>query len=227
MSSSQKTFIKILFSWLILSTLVITFITFNNPVVRAVIGMGWGVIFLWIITCGGLMYKFREEIRNSVLKINMKWQIKFVLFVTILALIEEAITTTMTNLSPLFGVPMGTAYITASTNFVDVVIFHSIINFVGPFIFWALALKRYDFSPFSAFIIFGVTGLLAEVSFSGPQSILQFGFWIFVYGLMIYLPTYSLPRAEERGAKKPRLYMYAFMVLLPLIFVPLFAWIPK
>lgn len=206
---------------------MLTVITFGNPTVRAVIGMGWGVIILWIILCGGLMHLYRDQIRNFVLKININWQLKFVLFVTLLALLEEAITTTMTNLAPIFGVALGQAYITASTNFFDVVIFHSIINFVGPFIFWALALKRYDFSPFSTFIIFGLTGLLAEVSFSGTQSILQFGFWIFIYGLMIYLPTYCLPNTEERGARKPRFYMYAFMIFLPLLFVPLFAWIPK
>lgn len=54
------------------------------------------------------------------------WKKKFVVFATVLALIEEAITTTMTNLAPLFGVEIGEAYITASTNYVDVVLFHSV-----------------------------------------------------------------------------------------------------
>jgi hypothetical protein len=38
---------------------------------------------------------------------------------TALALMEEAITSSMTNLAPLFGVKIGEAYITASTNYFD------------------------------------------------------------------------------------------------------------
>ncbi|MDP3993404.1 MAG: hypothetical protein Q8P75_00280 [bacterium] len=194
---------------------------------RAVIGMAWGVIVFWIMICGSLMYRFREPIRNAVIKIRLPWQIKFVLFVTLLALLEETITTTMTNLAPVFGVKIGEAYITASANFFDVVFFHSAINFIGPFIFWALALQRYNFSPFAAFLTFGVSGVFAEVSFSGPQHFSEFGFWIFVYGLMIFLPAYSLPSAEARGARPAKFYHYILMIFLPALFVPLFAWIPK
>ncbi len=172
------------------------------------------------------MYRLREPVRGAILKIRLPWQLKFVLFAILLALIEESITTAMTNLAPVFGAKIGEAYITASTNFFDVIFFHSAINFVGPFIFWAFILKRYDFSPFAAFLIFGTSGVLAEASFGGPEHLLEFGLWIFVYGLMIFLPTYSLPRAEERGAKQPKWYHYVAMVFLPALFVPLFSWIP-
>lgn len=51
--------------------------------------------------------------------------------------------------------------------------------------------------------------------------------WIFVYGLMIFLPVYTLPRAEERGALlQPKLYHYILAIFLPLLFMPLFTWIP-
>jgi hypothetical protein len=185
-----------------------------------------GIYFFWIVICGGFMYSFREPIRNAVLKIRLPWQVKFVLFMTLLALLEEAIATTMTNLAPFFGVKIGEAYITASTNFFDVVFYHSIINFIGPFIFWALALKRYDFSTSAAFLIFGISGVFAEVSFGGLRHFWEFGLWIFVYGLMIFLPAYSLPPAEERGARRPKFYHYFLMIFLPMLFVPLFAWIP-
>ena len=226
MHNGKRIFIILFGIWLLLSTFIVTLFLLGNPIARAVIGMGWGVIIFWIMICGGLMYRFRESIRNTVLKIQLPWQIKFVLFVTLLALLEEVVTTTMTNLAPFFGVKIGEAYITASTNFFDVVFFHSVIMFVGPFIFWALALKRYDYSPFATFLIFGISGVFAEVSFGGPQHFLEFGFWIFVYGLMIFLPAYSLPSAEERGARPTRFYHYILMIFLPVLFVPLFAWIP-
>jgi len=44
---------------------------------------------------------------------------KFILMATVLALIEEATTTTMTNLARLFGVKVVQACITASTNYLE------------------------------------------------------------------------------------------------------------
>ena len=140
------------------------------------------------------------------------------LFATLLALMEEAITTTMTNLAPLFGVKIGEAYITASTNCLDVVALHSVVVFVPMFVGWAVLLWRYDFSPFSVFVLFGLTGTLAEMSF-GPQQALQFGMWIFVYGLMVYLPAYALP--AERNARAPRWWHYPIAVFVPFLFIPL------
>lgn len=189
-------------------------------------GNGVGLILFWIVICGSLMYLSRNVTCSKVQRIGLPWQVKFVLFATLLALIEEVITTTMTNLAPLFGVGSGQAYITASTNFFDVIFFHSVIVFVGPFIFWALVLKRYDFSPFAVFLIFGISGILAEVAFGGPQAFLGFAQWIFVYGLILFLPSYALPRAEERGARTPQWYHYILMIFLPVLFIPLFIWIP-
>ncbi len=226
MTSAKQIFIKLLLGWLLVSTALVTVASLSNPVQRAILGMGWGLIVLWILVCGGLMYRFRDRIRNAVLAVPLPWQAKFAILATGLALIEEAITTTMTNLAPIFGVAVGQAYITASTNYFDVIFFHSVIVFVGPFVFWALALKRYDFSPFAVFLIFGISGIFAETSIAGVQAFLAFGLWIFVYGLMIFIPAYSAPPAEERGARKPKPYHYILMVFLPVLFVPIFAWIP-
>jgi hypothetical protein len=65
----------------------------------------------------------------------------------------------MTNLAPVFGVRIDQAHITASANYFDVILFHGVIVFLGPFLFWALAMKRYDFSSFASFLIFGLSGL--------------------------------------------------------------------
>ncbi|MGD0805992.1 MAG: hypothetical protein ABSA10_00690 [Anaerolineales bacterium] len=138
------------------------------------------------------------------------------LLATILALVEETITTGMTNLAPLFGVPVGAAYITASANFFDVVCFHSVAVFIPMFAGWALLLRYFEFSPNAVFLLFGLTGTMIETMFSGPQGLAEFGLWIFVYGLMVYLPAYTLP--AERGAKRPPWWMYGAAIFLPIVF---------
>jgi hypothetical protein len=143
---------------------------------------------------------------------------KFIVMATVLALTEEAITTTMTNLAPLFGVKVGQAYITASTNYLDVVALHSVIMFVPLFVGWAVILSRYDFSPFAVFILFGLTGTVAETTF-GSQHLLEFGLWMFVYGLMVYLPAYCVPR--DRPVRAVRWWHYPLAVVVPFLFMPL------
>jgi hypothetical protein len=183
---------------------------------RAVILMASGLILFWMIIGGTLMQLFRDPMRTFVQSIRIDWQIKFVLFATILALIEELITTTMTNLAPLFGVPIGVAYITASNNYFDVVCLHSVVVFIPMFVGLAILLKYFDFSPNAIFLLFGFTGVAAEASFSGWQAIAEFGLWVFIYGLMVYLPTYCIPK--DRGAKKPKWWQYVLVVFLPIIF---------
>lgn len=205
--------------WLLLSTSVITAANWRNWRGRAVLGMGWGLILLWIMLGGILMHLFRDPIRSKLSRIRLDWRLKFVGLATLLALVEEAITTTMTNLAPLFGVKVGEAYITASANYLDVVVLHSVVMFIPLFVGWAVILCRYDFSPFAVFLLFGVTGTLAEMSYGGLQHALEFGLWIFVYGLMVYLPAYCLP--AERGARPPRWWQYPLAVVVPFCFIPL------
>ncbi|MCL5097637.1 MAG: hypothetical protein M1608_08935 [Candidatus Omnitrophica bacterium] len=201
--------------WLVGSTLVIGLLNLPNKTKRAVVGMGCGLILFWILLGGGLMYRFRDVIRRRVLGLRLSWRLTFILFATVLALIEEAITTTMTNLAPWFGVAVGQAYITASANYLDVVAFHSVVLFLPMFIAWAYLLIRYDFSAFEAFLLFGITGTLAESH--RLQDLLGFGLWIFVYGLMVYLPAYSVPQRPRAVA--PRWWHYPLAVLLPFLFL--------
>ena len=162
--------------------------------------MATGLIVIWIWLCGGLMYLYRDRIRARVLALGLNWRLGFVLFCILLACLEEAVTVTMTNLAPLFGAEVGEAYITASTNYLDVILFHSVVVFIPYFIVLAWILGRWDFSPFAVFLSFGIVGTLAEAIFAGnPGVVTGFPMWAFVYGLMVWLPVYCLPR--DRGAR--------------------------
>ena len=215
---TTRTLIFSIAIWLGLSTsLVLTIALVGaGPNTRAVILMGSGLILLWVALCGALMRWQRDSIRQVFQNLRGDWRIKFVLFATLLALTEEAITTSMTNLAPLFGVSVGSAYITASTNYLDVVCLHSVVVFVPMFIAWAWLLSRYAFSPSAVFLLFGLTGTLAEMSIGGTQALAEFGMWFFVYGLMVYLPAYCIP--AERNARAPRGWHYFLAVLLPFLF---------
>jgi hypothetical protein len=211
--------------WLLSSTTLVTVAVWSRPSQRAVLGMGWGLIVLWILLGGSLTYFCRDQVRRSLERVRLDWRLEFVLFATLLALVEEAITTTMTNLAPVFGVKLGEAYITASANYLDVVGLHSVVMFVGMFVGWALLLWRWRFTPFQVFLLFGLTGLLAESLSFGLQHLMEFGLWIFVYGLMVYLPAYCVP--PDRAARPVRWWHFPLAVIVPLLCVPLspFPWI--
>jgi hypothetical protein len=213
-----RNFIRFLAAWTALSTLFVLLIAIfgMGPNSRAVIFMGAGLVLLWIVLGGILMWQTRGRGRAFVLGMQLPWTLKFVLFCTLLTLTEEAVTVSMTNLAPLFGVPLGAAYITASANYLDVVAFHSVVVFVPMFIAWAWMLARWDFHPAEVFLLFGLTGFLAEAQFAGTLNLAQAPFWIFVYGLMVWLPATSLP--SRKDAKRPRWWAYPLAVILPFVF---------
>ncbi|MEW5938437.1 MAG: hypothetical protein AB1750_02140 [Chloroflexota bacterium] len=215
---SLANFIRLLAAWTILSTLFVLLIAIvgMGPNSRAVAFMGTGLVLLWIVLGGTLMWTLRDRVRATVQRIRLPRSLTFVLFCALLALTEEAVTVSMTNLAPLFGVPVGAAYITASANYLDVVALHSVVVFVPMFVCWAWLLSRWDFSPAEVFLLFGLTGFLAEASFAGALNLAQAPFWIFVYGLMVWLPAASLSSRAE--AKRPRWWVYVAAVLLPFLF---------
>lgn len=180
---------------------------------KAFIKMALGLILVWVILGGSLMVAFRDPVKKFVRQIPFPWQVTFFLCCTFLALIEEGITVSMTNLAPLFGVEVGQAFITASANYLHTVLFHSVIVFIPMFLAWTILLRYFAFSPAQVFLLFGMTGSLAEMSMA-PTNVLA-GFWFFVYGLMVYLPAYSLP--GERGARKPPWWAYPLAVTAPLV----------
>ncbi|HET7143947.1 MAG TPA: hypothetical protein VFI68_08020 [Anaerolineales bacterium] len=216
LSKLLKTGFVILLGIYLFSSFALVYIfTREDRIAHAIISMGSGLIVFWVILGGSCMFLFREKVKQIIQRIPVNWQLKFVLFGILMAVLEEAITTTMTNLAPFFGAQIGEAYITASTNYFDVILHHSVIVFIPWFIAWAWILKRHDFSPFCVFLLFGINGLFAESLTFGWGHLNEFAMWIFVYGLMVYLPAYTLP--SERGAQPPRIWHGALAFILPLL----------
>jgi hypothetical protein len=203
--------------WLGISTIFIVVIAliWMKPNSRAVILMGASLILFWVGLGGFLTHHFRDRVLVLVQKVRFDWRLKFVIFATLLALVEEAITVSLTYMAPLFGVPLGAAYITASANYLDVVFLHSVVVFVPMFIAWALLLSRFHFPPSHVFLLFGVNGVLAEANLS-LQAFTEFAMWIFIYGLMVYLPAYCVP--IDRTVRKPMRWHYMIALVLPILF---------
>lgn len=153
----------------------------------------------------------KEKIKSFINELNWGWRKKFVFFATGLALIEEFVALTMNNLAPALGVPKG-VYLTATNNYLELVIQHSVVVFLPMFIVWAWLLSRYDFKPGEVMILFGLNGVLGE-SFLSSTALLGTGFWILVYGLMIYLPAFSIP--SNRPVRKPKPFHYVMAAILP------------
>lgn len=214
MKLSSGQIIKLLatYSSLVIIIVSILVLNSNDANQKSVIKMALGLILIWIILIGTIMYSLRDRIGKIVKKIPLNWRITFVIFASILALIEEAIAVLMTNLAKFFGSEVGVAYITASSNYLHVILFHSTIIFFGMFVIWSYLLSKYNFSPNEVFLIFGLTGTLAEASIN--SSSLFAGFWFFIYGLMIYLPAYSVPKRKTR---EPLIRHYIFAVVLTII----------
>ncbi len=202
----------------IYSALLVGFLNFvilssGNVKDRAIFLMADGMILIWIIVGGSLTPLLRKYLVPRLVAIPIDWRVRFVIFCTIMALVEEVITTSMTNCAPLFGTTPEEAHITASTNYFHVVLCHSVILFVFMFVVWAWMLFRWDFSPLKVLLLFGITGSLAEATIN-PTSLIG-GFWIFVYGLMVYLPACTVPR--ERGTRPVRWWHYPMAVFLPFL----------
>ena len=205
--------------WMVVVSGLVLGLVWSNPVQRAVVGMAWGLILLWIGGCGLAMWRWADGLNRAAARLPLGWGLKFVLGCTALACVEEAITTLMTNSAPVFGVQVGQAYITASANYLDVIGYHSVVVFVPMFVAWALLLRWWRFTPFAVFLLFGVTGLLAETLSFGLQNLGNFAQWIFVYGLMVWLPAHWVP--DHRPARAPGWWAYVLAVVCPPLLIPL------
>ena len=207
------------YTGLLVTLLNISLIGSGKPIDRAVILMADGLILFWIIIGGSLTPMLRRWLVPKLTAVPIGCRVRFVLLCTGMALLEEVITTTMTNLAPVFGTTPEEAHITASTNYFVVVCFHSVVVFVPMFIAWALMLSWWKFTPLEVLLLFGITGSIAEASIQ-PSNLIG-GFWVFVYGLMVYLPACTVP--PDRPAKSPRWWSYPLAVVLPFPFVVLAA----
>jgi hypothetical protein len=202
-----------IYSIFLVSLLNVAIVPSGKAKDRAIILMADGMILLWIIVVGSLTPMLRRWLVPRIAAIPIDWRVRFVLFCTAMALIEEMITTTMTNLAPFLGSTPEEAHITASTNYFHVVLCHSVVLFFFMFVVWAWMLSRWDFTPLKVLLLFGITGSLAEATIN-PTSLIG-GFWVFVYGLMVYLPACTVPR--DRGARPLRWWHYPMAAFLPLL----------
>lgn len=168
-----------IYSVILVSVLNVVVLSSGNVKDWAIFLMADGMILLWIVVGGSLTPILRKRLVPRLAAIPIDWRVRFVLLSTIMALIEEIITTSMTNCAPLFGTTPEEAHITASTNYFHVVLCHSVVLFVFMFIVWAWMLSRWDFTPLKVFLLFGITGSLAEASLN--LSSLIGGFWVFVW----------------------------------------------
>jgi hypothetical protein len=182
---------------------------------KAVFMMAGGMILPWVIVGGSVTPFLQRRLVPRLVAMPIGWRLRFVILSTIMALIEEVITTSMTNLAPVFGTTPEEAHITASTNYFTVVLFHSVVVIVPMFVAWAWMLSRWSFSPLKVLLLFGITGFLAEGGIN--WLCLTGGYWVFVYGLMVYLPACTVP--QDRGARPLRWWHYPMAVFLPLLAV--------
>ena len=184
---------------------------------RAILGMGLTLCVVWCLFGGLMMLRYRDPLVRLLKMIPGPWQLRFVIGCTLLAMAEEAVTTTITNLAPLYGTKVGEAYITASANYIDVITMHSVVVFVPMFVGWAFMLTWWRFTATEVFLLWGASGSIAEAQFAGNPGHLIAGFWFFVYGLMIWLPACAVP--ESRETARPKYWHYPIAVLLPGLFV--------
>jgi len=217
----------LLASWGVVSTTAVAVFILSkdlDPDHRAIIKMAIGLILVWCVTGGLVMYRFQDGFVAWATRIPLGWRTRFVLLCIIFAVVEEAVTTSLTNMAPVLGGVTDAARITASKNYLEVILKHSVIAFVPLFLCWSWLLSRYDFRPSEVLLLFGLNGTLAETITFGPQNLIGVGMWVYVYGLMAYLPACTVP---EKGRATPaRWWHWLMAVFVPIVFIiPLVFWL--
>jgi len=121
--SRNSTFASILLyiiaGWGIFATAVVVFLVYRgetDPDKRAILGMGVSLILIWCVAGGIAMRLGRDRLAGLARKLKIDWRVRFVLLCIAMAMLEEAVTTSLTNAAPLFGAVTDAARITASKN---------------------------------------------------------------------------------------------------------------
>ena len=92
-----------IYSGLLVTLLNIFILSSGKVRERAIFLMADGLILFWIIVGGSLTPMLRKQLVPRMIVIPMDWRLRFVLLCTAMALLEEVITTSMTNLAPWLG----------------------------------------------------------------------------------------------------------------------------
>lgn len=189
----------------------------QDPDQFAIVCMGMGLLIIWCVIGGILMRLGRDRFVSAAKRMRVGWRARFVLLCILMAMLEEVVTTSLSNAAPLFGAATDAAKITISTNYFEV-ISTSVIAFVPWFIFWGWFLGKYDFRPLEVFLLIGLTGTIAESTIDFRWgNFAGVGMWTYVYGLMVYLPAHTVPR--DRPVKPARWYHFIAAVFVPLVFI--------
>lgn len=207
-----RTVVVGLLVWQFGLTALLTLAGGENPKLGVLAKMLWGLNLLWILGAGILSIRFRGRVTAwgaPARPLVVAW---FVAGAVGLALVEEAVTTAMTNCAPLFGAKLGEVYITASADYLDVVLYHSVVVLVPQFVMLGLLMKRYAITPLAAFFCYGAAGFFNEALFSGPNP-LQYAQWTLVYGLLVYLPAHLFVPIEHR--RPVRMWFWPVVILAP------------
>lgn len=219
--SKAEKLIKISYGFGIILTTFFWVLNFENPLGFAIISMAVGLFILWGICSAFIMYRSKYLVKSFFQSRNLSTFVIVTVGGILLALIEEAFATLMTNTAPLFGFTTKEAFITYSGDYIEVVTQHSVIVFIPWFIAWGIILSKYDIHPNTVMVLFGITGIFAESLSFGLQNIFQFGFWIVIYGLMIYLPAFIV---FEPGSRKTlRLRYYPLLIIIPFFMLVLWS----
>ena len=217
----KKLLIAIAIFSIIYLSLVYTHISNTwSPNDLAIIKMWIWLFIIWWIIWWFFQFALKNIIKKIVHMTPEKWKMKFFVMCVLLVSIEEFIAVIMTNNAENFWWEVGKAYITASSNYFEVIFLHSIIVFLPMFYSWVVLLKKYSFSASQALFFFGVSWIIWEI-FMNPIALISW-FWIFIYWLMIALPVYCLPK---RDVKKPWFFAYIQALVLPTLFSLPAVWI--
>lgn len=212
----KRALVAFMLAWACIFNLLLLAAAWHDRVARAIVCMALILLLVWVIGFGLVSWRMGDRLAAWLAERRcIDWRAYFVVLCTLSALLEEAVTTTLSNLAPQLGDPSRKAMITASRNYLEVVALHSVVIFVPMFMAWAWLLMRWDFAPFSVFLLFGVAGTLCESIAFGPQNLMSAGFWILVYGLMVYVPALTVP--VRIHMQTPRAKHYALGLLLPLL----------
>lgn len=117
---SLVSFLLIMISaWGVLSTAAVTSFILSkdpDPDHRAIIKMGVGLILIWCVMGGLVMWALRDRFVRWATRIPLGWRTRFVLLCIAFAMLDEAVTTGLTNIAPLLGSVTDAARITVSKN---------------------------------------------------------------------------------------------------------------
>jgi hypothetical protein len=182
---------------------------------RAFVILNSGLLVIWVGLIGGILYRINDR-TGTFLSSNRHHILTFALICPLLVLIEETVAVMMTNTAPLWGLTTSEASITASVNWFETVTRHSVIVFIPQFVLLAIFTKAYRSDPAHVFLMYGLCGFIGEgLAFGFVHNLWGLPFWIFVYGMIAYVPTYVLQTDPNRPVARLWHHVLALVVIVP------------